>query len=363
MAGFEFTPAFGNRPSQLVGREPLISTLLGGLDSRPGSKERAIVMLGQRGYGKTVMLLELAERAKERGFVVASPTSVREGLVERVVEKLQDDGVEELGNRRVRLSGGSVGALGFSVSLQFSDDEKDKSAEYKLTKICRELTRQKLGTLILIDELQGNSSEIRRLVGTYQELVGEKLDVAMVLAGLPSSISGTLNDRVLTFLNRARKVTLGPLETGDIDAFYRKAFRASGVEIPQELRRRAATATCGSPYLMQLVGHYLVAYADGGKVDEALFEEAMQSAQWEYENDICEATLSGLSPTDRKYLRAMAELGGTCRTSEVAKRMGVSADYGQRYRRRLLDAGAIEAPASGTVRFSIPYLVDYLLRE
>lgn len=319
-------------------------------------------MLGQCGYDKTVMLLELAERAKKRGFVVASPTSVREGLVERVVEKLQDDGAEELGSRRVRLSGDSVGALCFSVSLQFSDNEKGKSAEYKLAKICRGLTKQKLGTLILIDELHGNSSEVRRLVGTYQEMVGEKLDVAMVPAGLPSSISGTLNDRVLTFLNRARKVTLSLLETGDIDAFYRKALKASGIEIPQELRKRAAAATCGSPYLMQLVGHYLVAYADDDKVDEALFEEAMQSARQEYESDIYGATLNGLSQTDKKYLRTMTELDGTCRTSEVAERIGVSVDYGQRYRRRLLGAGAIEAPAPGTVRFTVPYLKNYLLR-
>ncbi len=55
-----FAPSFGNRPSQLVGREPQIGTMLAGLDSAPGSRERSIVMLGQRGSGKTVLLWELA---------------------------------------------------------------------------------------------------------------------------------------------------------------------------------------------------------------------------------------------------------------------------------------------------------------
>ena len=41
--------------------------------------------------------------------------------------------------------------------------------------------------------------DIRRLVIAYQELVGEGLDVALVMAGLPGAVSATLNDHVLTF--------------------------------------------------------------------------------------------------------------------------------------------------------------------
>lgn len=64
---------------------------------------------------------------------------------------------------------------------------------------------------------------------------------------------------------------------------------------------------------------------------------------------------------DESYLRAMAELGGECRTAEIAAKMGVSADYGQQYRRRMLDAGLIEAPRHGVVRLCVPYLREYLL--
>ena len=49
--------------------------------------------------------------------------------------------------------------------------------------------------LILIDELQANSEEIRQLVSLYQELVGERLNVALVMAGLPGAVSATLNDK------------------------------------------------------------------------------------------------------------------------------------------------------------------------
>ena len=55
-----------------MGRDHELSLILNGLDARPGSKERAVVLLGQRGYGKTVPLWEIADRARERGFVVAT---------------------------------------------------------------------------------------------------------------------------------------------------------------------------------------------------------------------------------------------------------------------------------------------------
>lgn len=360
MSEYEFTPAFGNRPSKLVGRNYELSSILDGLDARPGSKDRAIVMLGQRGYGKTVLLWEIADKARERGFVVSTPTSVREGLLERIVEKLQEDGQNILDGSQTRPSGIGIGALGFSASLQFSHDDQAKSTEHRLTTICRKLTKHKLGALVLVDELQANSAEIRRLVGTYQELVGEGLDVALVLAGLPSCVSGTLNDRVLTFLNRARKYELAPLATGDVDAFYLKAFRADGIKIERDLRRSAAVFTEGSPYLMQLVGHYLVSYAIDGVVDSETYEEALQSARKEFINDVCATTVAGLSGGDMAYLKAMERLGGSCRTSDVAAALGVTPDYGQQYRRRLLDAGVIKAPRKGLVCFDVPFLADYL---
>ena len=71
-----FSPSFGNRPSYLVGRGNVISTFISGLEQEPGNRDRAMLMLGQRGSGKTVLLWELAERARKRGVVVATPTAL-----------------------------------------------------------------------------------------------------------------------------------------------------------------------------------------------------------------------------------------------------------------------------------------------
>ena len=219
-----FSPAFGNRPTYLVGRESVLEDLCLGLESMPGSKERSTVLLGQRGSGKTVLLWELADRAAAQGFVVASPTIASDGMLARIVEKIQDAGTRFVSDAP-HVSGGTVGVFSFEVGLEFSRDvEQTKSAQFKLTQLVRRLSKQGRGVLILVDELQANSQDVRELVAVYQELIGEGLNVALVMAGLPGAVSATLNDRVLTFLNRARKVSLGPLPTMDVEAFYASAF-------------------------------------------------------------------------------------------------------------------------------------------
>jgi GTPase SAR1 family protein/ribosomal protein L12E/L44/L45/RPP1/RPP2 len=359
-----FSPSFGNRPAQLVGREKLLSSILDGLDQKPGSRERAVVILGQRGSGKTVLLWELADRAAEKNYVVARPTVVSEGMLQRIIEKIQDDASRFVKPKdaKARLSGGNVGVLGFSAGVQFSrSDEQEKSFHYQLTTLARELTKQGKGILILIDELQANSSDIRQLVIAYQEIVGEGLNIALVMAGLPGAVSATLNDKVLTFLNRARKEQLVSLAISEVDAYFMQAFAQLGLHVSNDIRTRAAKATHGSPYLLQLIGHNMVLYAsDKGEVSEQTLKSAVDLAQQDFENDVCRTTLAALSDKDISFLVAMSSDSEESAMSDIAKRMGVTPDYAQKYRRRLIEAGVIEAFGRGRVRFAVPYLSSYL---
>lgn len=362
MKDFVFSPAFGNRPSSLVGRDAVISSMLSGLEEPPGSRNRATVLLGQRGSGKTVLLWELADRARNLGFVVASPTIATEDMLERIIEKIQDDGEAYVKEKTAHLAGGSIGALGFSAGLQFSRNaQTTKSFQYKLSHLCDALAQHDKGVLILIDEIQGNDPRVRQLVAAYQELVGKRSNIALVMAGLPAAVSATLNDRILTFLNRSNKMRLDPLAPTDIDAFFMKAFKQMDLHISAEFRARAVASTFGSPYLLQLVGHYIVMYAgEDGIIEEDALEDALRHATNSFENDVCETTLAALSDKDVCFLSAMTEDQRESRISDVAARMGVSYDYAQKYRKRLIDGGIIAPARRGSVRFAVPYLADHL---
>ncbi len=360
-----FVPSFGNRPRILVGREDILRQFELCLDSVPGSRERAVLLLGQRGYGKTVLLLELAERGKKHDCVVASPTIAANGMLSRILEKLREDGSAYLSKQKAKLAGGSVGVLGFSAGMQFQDEMPvEQSFAAQLSAICRELNAKGKSVLILIDEVQANHEELRQLIIAYQELVGEGRDIALVLAGLPAAISSTLNDHVLTFLNRASRLTLTPLRISDVDMYYQNAFRELGISLQKTDRQDLAEATNGSPYLMQLLGHYITVSADAnGQLTSDRILSAKEHALTDYRRDICETTLAPLSDADVAFLIAMAEDEKESEPAALAGRMGVTSSYIQTYKRRLLQTGIIEQPARGKLRFAVPYLRDYLAEQ
>ncbi|CAN5709135.1 hypothetical protein BH24ACT4_BH24ACT4_26370 [soil metagenome] len=92
----------------------------------------------------------------------------------------------------------------------------------QLTRVCDLLVEGGTGLLVTFDEVHHHQvAELRDLATAVQHLVREERAIAFVGAGLPSAVSAVLNDEVITFL------------------------------------RRAAEATGGYPFLIQLVGYHL----------------------------------------------------------------------------------------------------------
>lgn len=359
-----FVPSFGNRPKNLVGREDILQIFRDSLQSPLGSRDRAILLLGQRGSGKTVLLLEFAEIARNAGMVVASPTVVEKGMSERILEKISLSSQDFLAKEPPKLTGGTISLLGFGGGLEFAANEQPtRSFAWRLSDICSKVNEHGKSVLILIDEVQANKDELRQLIVAYQEMVGAGQDVYIVFAGLPMTISAVLNDHVLTFLNRARKIQLSPLRKNDIVSYYRDAFSRLLISIADSMILAAAQETAGSPYLMQLIGHYItVGTGDDGNVSPAIFEDAISKAKEDYINDICQTTLNPLSEQDIAFLIAMSKEPSECKVANVVSRLSCTDSHAQTYKRRLIHAGVIEQKRRGEVSFAIPYLRDYLVR-
>ena len=124
---------------------------------------------------------------------------------------------------------------------------------------------------------------------------------------------------------------------------------------------RAADAAAGYPFMIQLVGYYtLKSAAPTGSVDVAAVDAGINAGRRRLGRLVHATALRPLSDVDRTYLLAMAQDDGPSRTGEIAKRMGVTAQYAGEYRRRLIRDGIIEPAGHGKVRFTIPYTADHL---
>lgn len=359
-----FLPAFGNKPKHIIGRGGITADFLEGLSLPIGHRRRATILIGQRGTGKTTLLLEFAELAEQTGYIPARVTANDE-MLDEIIQTIQIKGSPFVPTAKPKIKGFSAGAVGFSVGLTFTEEAKTQFGHrIKLGLLCDELKKHDKGVLILVDEVQPNTAAIRTLATTYQHLVGEGKDIAMVMAGLPASMSAVLNDDILTFLNRAYKIFLEPLPFGEVSVAYAAEFRGQGKTIAPDVLERAASATKGYPYLYQLIGYYVLSFAQNADVITAeLVEQAIETSKREMVEGIFTAALKPLSARDRTFLKAMSEDRDESNIADIQARMGVSRGYAQTYRTRLVDAGVIAPVARGRLSFAVPYLGEYLRGE
>lgn len=356
-----FRPSFGNRPDNLIGREPALQILSQCFDSYPGMRERAVLLTGQRGMGKTALLLEASDLAGSKGFVVVR-TTCGVTMLNNILDGLQRAGNELLAQKKPPIKGFSAGALGFSFGLTFTDEVRDLYGfKAKLDMICERLEEKDLGVAILVDEVRPNSEAMRQLATTYQELSGDGRNLAVVMAGLPAIVSALLEEETLTFLNRATKIKLGAISESSVRQYYSGAFRRARRNIDTSTLWNAAAATEGFPYLLQLIGYYSVSLTDeGAQITPEVLDEVLQLARADMNENVFLPMVRPLSRMDIAFLEAMAQDEGASRVSDIQRRLGVSQGSVQSYRKRLIEAGVVLSPRRGELSFVVPMLADYL---
>ena len=140
--------------------------------------------------------------------------------------------------------------------------------------------------------------------------------------------------------------------------------RAPAASISGTACRRAAAATGGYPFLIQLVGYHVWRQRpDQRAITVADVDAGAATAMSRMESLVHEPALADLSNVDRAFLAAMAMDDGPSRISDVAKRLGVELGYTSVYRQRLLDAQMIEPAGHGLLRFTLPRMTEHLRRR
>jgi len=221
-----------------------------------GHPVRSSLIIGQRGTGKTTLLKEFEALARQKNFVPALVTA-NEDMLDDIIEAIQKNGAHYFASKRPEISGFTLGVAGLALGLTFEREVEDRlSFRFKLEMLCDALAEQDKGVLILVDEVQPNTSQIRSLAVNYQHLVGDNKNIALVMAGLPTSVSAVLHDDILTFLNRAHKIRLDPIPLSEIKEAYATEFMKQGKEISPGNLEQLATASMGYPYMYQLIGFY-----------------------------------------------------------------------------------------------------------
>jgi hypothetical protein len=359
-----FRPTFGVTPPVLAGRDQLIEEFEEALADGPGAPGRATLFTGARGAGKTVMLNAVEDRAREAGWVVVSETATP-GFVGRLGRQhlpalLRTFDPEAV---RRRLSGltapFNAGGLSWEIVERHVVEAGLRSQVELLSGL---LAENGTGVLLTLDEIHRRQlDELRELATTVQHAFREEREVAFVGAGLGSAVSDLLNDDVLTFLRRAERHQLGPVERDEVERALREPILAGGRRVADDALAAMVEGARGYPFLIQLVGAQT--WRLQPEQAEITLEQALRgvaNARRRLGRLVHEPALAGVSEIDRAFLHAMAEDDGPSRMAEIAGRLNVTMSYAGQYRLRLIAAELIEPVRRGYVDFALPYLREYL---
>lgn len=368
-----FKPTAGKMPPILIGRQSIIDDFKEGLENGAGAPGRLMLITGQRGYGKTVMLTELGRVAKDAGWEVISETA-SEGMCDRLVSALVRPGMK-LRGVNVQPSIGVSGILNASLGgASFSVDQVALTLREVVNQRLAKMPRGK-GIVFTIDEAQAASmADMVALATTIQHVIrdedmrdvsdSDKHGVAFVFAALPSLMDELLHERVLTFLRRSVQHDLGLVAYPDVRSAYIEVVREGGLAIDFEVAELAAEASDGYPYMIQLVGYYMWRAAEvrGSKeIEEADVIQGKKDALVLFDDAVCAPLFDGLTAAQKLFVKAVAkEAPQPAKVSEIASRAHRSASWVSKYRASLIKERVVESAGYGLVRLSASHLAEYV---
>ena len=335
-----YTLVFGKEPVQLISRVRLINEVTEALVGEPPTYQVCMVT-GVRGSGKTVFMTEVSHRiAMDPDWIVVELNPQRD-MLEGVASKLSSDNELATLFRTAKIN---LSFFGFGVEIGGTTPITD--IETALGKMLASIQRKGKKVLVVVDEAS-NTSHMRAFVSAFQILIRQNLPLYMIMTGLYENIDALQNADNLTFLHRAPKVTMDPLNIGIIAENYKKTF-----DLDDERAHMRAKLTCGYPFAFQVLG-YLMWNNPGDDRDLIpTFRQYME----EY---VYEKLWSELSRGDQKIAYAISQsVDGKIR--DIRAVLGLETNQFNPYRKRLLKKGLVDGSVHGYLRFTLPLFGEFV---
>lgn len=380
-----YSPGAGTLPPELAGRDEIIEKVNIQLDRcRNGLAFRSFLLVGLRGVGKTVLLNHLSTEAEARGFaVVQIETPEKRSLPAIIIPSLRSALLKldrlasagDLTKKALRVLGGFVGAMKLKYAdIEFGLDLGNEPGvadsgdlENDLTDLFIELGRaaKEKGTalILFIDEFQYiEENEFAALIMALHKCTQKQLPVTIVGAGLPQLVGQA--GRAKSYAERLFEYPeIGPLSKESATEALVAPAQKQNVNYDQGALDEIYTQTRGYPYFLQEWGKHSWQCASASPITQKDAEQATALAVAELDASFFRVRFDRLTPSEKKYLRAMAELGpGPHRSGDIAHLLNKESQGVAPTRATLINKGMIYSPEHGENSFTVPLFDGYMKR-
>jgi hypothetical protein len=380
-----FTPGAGAPPPELAGRDEIVETVRVALERvRLGRATKSVILTGLRGVGKTVLLNQLrlnAESARLRTVRIEAPEGrslpavLAPQLRQALLALSRSAQAADLAKRGLRALTGFAKGLKFKyadIEVGFDADAEPGLADngdlehdlQALLEVAGEAARADGTALVLfIDELQYVPEEqLAALITALHRAAQSQLPVTLVGAGLPQ-LPGQMG-KAKSYAERLFDFPeIGPLNEEAARRAIVNPLRSEGVDIDPLAIASIMSATRGYPYFLQEWGKHAWNVAVGSPITAEDVTRASQSAVAALDESFFRVRFDRLTPSEKRYLRAMAEIGpGPHRSGEIARVLGKPVTAVGLTRARLIAKGMVWSPDHGDTAFTVPLFDEFMKR-
>lgn len=338
-----FTLSFGKKPLQYVSRISQMQEIVENFNNETPSNQ-IYMITGVRGSGKTVMMTGIAsELRREESWVVVELNPTRD-LLQSLAAKLYSLPEMYAHFVQTKLDFSLLG-LGLSVENATPITDIENAIELMLT----ELRKRGKKLLITIDEVI-NSEYIKVFVSAFQIFLRQDYPIFLLMTGLYENIYNLQNDKALTFLYRAPKMVLEPLNYTAVRRQYMDIFKLNF-----ETAGQMAGLTKGYPFAFQVLG-----YLYWENREEKTLEDILPEYDQYLEEYVYSKIWSETSPKDKEILSIMAQSGET-RIKNIREISNMTSGQFSMYRERLKNKGILDTRTYGEVSFALPRFAEFIL--
>lgn len=380
-----YAPGAGTPPPELAGRDELREMVRVSLERvRAGRPTKSILMVGLRGVGKTVLLDQLREEAEAAGMHTirveapenrSLPAILAPQLRQALLRLSRNEKARDLAQRALRGLAGFAKALKFKyqdieVGFDFEPeaglaDNGDLEHDLQALLEVAGAAAKEAGTALVmfVDELQYVEEEqLASLITALHRTAQRRMPVVLVGAGLPQ-LPGKMG-RAKSYAERLFDFPkIGPLAANAAKLAITKPASEQGVLFAEEALDRILEETRGYPYFLQEWGKHSWDVADVSLITLEDVKVATVSAIAALDESFFRVRFDRLTPVEKRYLRAMAELGpGPHRSGDIAEKLGREVTSLGPTRSQLIVKGMIWSPSHGDTAFTVPLFDEFMKR-
>lgn len=380
-----YAPGAGAAPPELAGRDELLSKASIALRRiTSGRFARSLILTGLRGVGKTVLLNRIRQDAEAEKIITVRievpegrslPSLLAPGLKTAILKLQREKAAADVVRRALQALAAFVSAMkiryhDIEVGVDFETNagalvgsSLDESLSQLFQVVGAAAREKKTAIVLFIDEIHVlNKEQLASLLMALHVASQDSLPITMVAAGLP---------QISSQMGQAKTYAERLFEFHDIGQLDKKSARRAlavpveklGVHYAEDALKEIMQQTSGYAYFLQEWGKHVWDIALTSPISAEDAKQATMEALSDLDASFFRVRFDQLTPMQKRYLRAMAELGpGPYASGRIAAVLDKRVTDLGPVREQLISKGLIYSPSHGETAFTVPLFDSFMKR-